>query len=319
MLFCCEAKTQTNLVYNGDFEIYDMCPLNPSTPGDLQIEHCLGWTAPTKLATSDYFNICNNSGTKLAGVPKNLLGYQQPYNGNGYCGFFASIVDSGSGQPYIYREYIQTRLVQKLENNKMYNFSFYVSSSGLSNTHSLIKVGALFSSSNYTANTFAPIFESPQIVNKTMFLSDTLNWIKIEGSFESNGNEEYLTIGYFENETIDTLNNHYDSFNPYYRILSYYYVDGLTLKELPCNVNIPNVFTPNNDKINDEFKLEMCDTLNFNISIYNRWGDTIFQSNSIHKSWDGKDKQGNDCDDGTYYFVATAAYKKEKGFVQLVR
>jgi len=52
LLFCCEAKTQTNLVYNGDFEIYDTCPLNPSTPGDLQIEHCLGWTAPRKLGVS---------------------------------------------------------------------------------------------------------------------------------------------------------------------------------------------------------------------------------------------------------------------------
>ena len=74
MLFCCEAKTQTNLVYNGDFEIYDTCPKNISTPGDLQIEHCLAWTAPTKLGTSDYFNVCNNSTlNKFAGVPKNFL------------------------------------------------------------------------------------------------------------------------------------------------------------------------------------------------------------------------------------------------------
>lgn len=90
-------SAQQNLVYNGDFEIYDTCPVNISTPGDLQIEHCLGWTAPTKLGTSDYFNVCNNiTFAYQAGVPKNFFGYQQSFQGNGYSGFYACIVDSTS-------------------------------------------------------------------------------------------------------------------------------------------------------------------------------------------------------------------------------
>ncbi len=319
ILFCCEAKTQTNLIYNGDFEIYDTCPISPSTPGNLQIEHCLGWTAPTKLGTSDYFNICNNTSVmQLAGVPKNLLGYQMPENGSGYCGFFASIVDSLSGQPYVYREYIQTKLTQTLEENKSYSFSFYVSSSE-SNTHSLIKLGALFSSTSYSSNTYAPIFAIPQIINNTNFLSDTLNWSKIEGSYIANGSENYITIGYFENNTVDTLNNHYDSFNPYYRILSYYYVDGINLMELPCNESIPNVFTPNQDGINDLFKVNLCDSINFNLVIYDRWGLKIFETNKFKQGWDGYTTSGVPCIDGSYFYLVTTENKKKKGFFQLIR
>ncbi len=319
-MFCCEAKTQTNLVYNGDFELYDTCPTNISTPGDLQIEHCLGWTAPHKLGTSDYFNVCNNlTFFKQAGIPKNFFGYQYPYNGNGFCGFYSSIVDSFLGQPYIYREYLQTKLTQPLEKNKSYGFSFFVSACGESNTHSLINLGALFSSSNFSANNYDPIFASPQIKNKNTFLFDTLNWMKIEGTFMANGNEEYLTIGYFENATVDTLNNHYDPFNFYYTIETYYYVDGVSLLELPCTINIPNVFTPNGDNVNDEFKIELCDSTNFNLIIYNRWGNIIFESSKSQAAWNGRTTSGEVCVEGTYYFAVTTDSKKEKGFIQLVR
>ena len=320
ILFCCEAKTQTNLVYNGDFELYDTCPTNISTPGDLQIEHCLGWTAPHKLGTSDYFNVCNNlTFAQQAGVPKNYFGYQMPLNGDGYSGFHSSIVDSIDGKLIIYREYLQTKLVQPLEKNKRYGFSFFVSACGESNTHSLINLGALFSSSDFFAINYNPIFVSPQIKNTNTFLSDTLNWIKIEGTFSANGNEEYLTIGYFENTTLDTLNNRYDPFNPYYRIWSYYYVDGVSLLELPCTVNLPNVFTPNGDKINDEFKPELCDSTNFNLIVYNRWGNVLFETSRYYASWDGRTTSGEMCSDGIYYFVVTTDTKKEKGFIQLVR
>jgi gliding motility-associated-like protein len=320
MLFCCEAKTQTNLVYNGDFEIYDMCITNPSTPGDLQIEHCLGWTAPTKLGTSDYFNVCNNvTSTHLAGVPKNFFGYQMSFNGDGYCGFLASVVDSANGQPYIYREYVQTKLIQPLTRNKIYNFSFYASNCGESTTHSLIKIGALFSSNSYLANNYMPIIATPQIVNKTNFLSDTLNWMKIEGSFIANGNEEFLTIGYFENKTLDTLNNHYDPFNPYYKVVVYYYIDGVSLVEFPCDENVPNVFTPNNDKVNDTFKIELCDTNKFNLVIYNRWGIKMFETNKHELGWDGHTTSGEECSAGTYFFIVNTENKNKKGFIQLVR
>jgi gliding motility-associated-like protein len=306
-------------VYNGDFEMYDTCPNNISYPNDLQIEHCLGWTAPTKLGTSDYFNVCNNATSfKIAGVPKNFFGYQQAYNGNAYCGFYACVVDSFNNQPVIYREYLQTKLQFRLEKNRNYQFSFYLSASS-DNTHSLIKVGALFSSLNYIANTFAPIFAKPQVSNTTQFLADTLNWMKVEGTFVADGTEDYLTIGYFETGNADTLNNHYDPFKPYYVVSSYYYVDGVSLIELPCVVNLPNVFTPNDDGINDEFMVQLCDSTQTELTIYNRWGNKVFETTDVNISWNGRTTSGELCSEGSYYYVVITRGKKEKGFIQLVR
>jgi gliding motility-associated-like protein len=307
------CKAQTNLIYNGDFELYDTCPSNPSLPGDLQIEHCLGWTAPTKLATSDYFNVCNNSGSGLAGVPHNLIGYQEPYNGNGYCGILAWVnqIDSNySGGRYIYREYLQTKIAKSLVAGQGYHFSFFVSCDG--NNYAIEKLGALFSQNNFNANSYDPIIETPQIINQKGVISDSVEWTEIEGSFISDGTEEYVTIGYFVNETDvnDTLN----LFGEFASTFSYYYVDGITLTE--NEIFIPNVFTPNQDNNNDYY------TLHFDFKsfiIYNRWGTKLFESNNNSKSWDGRDLNGNEASEGIYYYLLNTEKKNYKGFIQLLR
>ena len=314
LLFCCEAKTQTNLVYNGDFEIYDTCPTNPSTPSDLQIDHCLGWTSPTKMATSDYFNICNNSLSQLAGVPLNLLGYQAPYNGNGYCGIFAWNVSLSSGS-INYREYLQTKLIQKLEPSKTYSLTFYVSFYGAN--YSLTKIGALFSQNNYNSNGYTPIIATPQIVNQNSTLGDSLNWMKIEGIFTATGNEEFLTIGYFEDtlSVSDTLNIYKE---PLVFLDSYYFIDGVNLIEIPCSLVLPNVFTPNQDGVNDVLKFTSCDDI-IKTTIYNRWGNKVFETDEVNHYWEGRTTSGEECVNGNYYYIVETKEKNIKGFVQLIR
>src|ERR1700740_2272350 len=111
---CCETKSQTNLIYNGDFEIYSSCPTGYSDPSQVpnyEINKCQGWTTPT-YGTSDYFNICSSN--PFVGVPTNGLGIQQPYNGNAYCGFLA-LSFNGQGSCYsgdYWFEYIQGQLSQ---------------------------------------------------------------------------------------------------------------------------------------------------------------------------------------------------------------
>jgi len=301
------SKAQ-NLVYNGDFEIYDSCITNISTPGDLQIERCAGWTAPTKLGTSDYFNICNNSLNGFAGVPNNQIGYQQPFNGNGYCGLVAFDITFNVD----YREYIQTKLLQPLVSGNKYKLSFYVVTPFIGYT--VEKIGALFSVNNYTGNNFSPIVANPQIVNQNGFLTDTLNWTKIEGEFIADGNEEYLTIGYFTDSlNLDTLNTSPDSI--LVAPLSYYYVDGIELTVVESEVIIPNIITPNGDGTNDLFQL------NFPVlrtEIYNRWGQQLFKSEN-DAFWDGRTTAGNEAPDGTYYYLITTKEETFKGFVQVIR
>ena len=70
--------------------------------------------------------------------------------------------------------------------------------------------------------------------------------------------------------------------------------------------SIPTVFTPNGDNNNDTYQLkgdyDPCfDTLN--IKIYNRWGQLVFESKDSFFEWDGKDLNGKNCDQGTYFVM----------------
>ncbi len=69
-----------------------------------------------------------------------------------------------------------------------------------------------------------------------------------------------------------------------------------------CDVNIPNVFTPNGDDINDQFYIEnLYMHPNSNLKIYNRWGRLVYENKNYDNSWNG-----NKLSDGTYYYVFDA-------------
>lgn len=66
-----------------------------------------------------------------------------------------------------------------------------------------------------------------------------------------------------------------------------------------------NVFTPNGDKINDKFVPAVIGNTSYNIKIFNRWGQMVFQSNDSKNNWDGN-VNGNasqPCPPGTYYYI----------------
>ena len=62
-----------------------------------------------------------------------------------------------------------------------------------------------------------------------------------------------------------------------------------------CNFYVPNGFTPNNDGINDVFAPKyICGfngvVTNYQLRIFNRWGQLMFFSESPNAFWDGKYK-----------------------------
>lgn len=92
---------------------------------------------------------------------------------------------------------------------------------------------------------------------------------------------------------------------------------------------LPNVFSPDNNGINDMFKpfpyryIESID-----IKIYNRWGQIVFKSNNPDILWNGKNINTNkDCSEGVYYYVCKVNEKHLKGiesryitgYIQLLR
>lgn len=69
---------------------------------------------------------------------------------------------------------------------------------------------------------------------------------------------------------------------------------------------IPNVFTPNGDGNNDEFYIPNSGLKEYSIEIFDRWGVKIFESTAPEIRWDGRSTSGQQCTDGTYYFVLHA-------------
>jgi gliding motility-associated-like protein len=82
--------------------------------------------------------------------------------------------------------------------------------------------------------------------------------------------------------------------------------------ENDCYIDIPNVFTPNGDGINDYFlprQLLARGLTEFKMSIYNRWGQLIFESKSLNGSgWDGR-LNGENQPEGVYVYIIDAAFK----------
>jgi len=67
------------------------------------------------------------------------------------------------------------------------------------------------------------------------------------------------------------------------------------------SIYIPNTFTPNGDGTNDTFTAKGYGILEYNMYIYDRWGDMIFTSNDMSKGWDGK-MNGQLCQQDVYVY-----------------
>jgi len=63
--------------------------------------------------------------------------------------------------------------------------------------------------------------------------------------------------------------------------------DSVTIEVTESEIDIPNVFTPNDDSFNDKFCVAFKSIVKYNIWIYNRWGRLVFSSNSPENCWDG--------------------------------
>ena len=67
---------------------------------------------------------------------------------------------------------------------------------------------------------------------------------------------------------------------------------------------IPNIFTPNGDNINDVYKMQTCGVYDYEIEIFNRFGEKLFESNSLNINWDGR-VSGRPLNSGVYFYTIT--------------
>jgi gliding motility-associated-like protein len=74
------------------------------------------------------------------------------------------------------------------------------------------------------------------------------------------------------------------------------------LKACECEMFIPNSFTPNEDGRNDYFfPVAQCEYSYYNLTISDRWGNTVFYTTNINGKWDGRFK-GNLCPEDIYVY-----------------
>jgi gliding motility-associated-like protein len=71
------------------------------------------------------------------------------------------------------------------------------------------------------------------------------------------------------------------------------------------NLNVPNIFTPNSDGLNDVFRPEGKGIAEYSLQVFNRWGNLIFETTQYNNGWNGK-IDNEPAPAGTYFFLLKA-------------
>lgn len=96
------------------------------------------------------------------------------------------------------------------------------------------------------------------------------------------------------------------------------------------NIKFPNIFSPNDDGVNDTFSPMNCPAFVKEISVvvYNRYGAKVYDNVGPELNWEGKNNAGDDLPSGTYYYQISVQFEQLsresqtftfKGWVELVR
>jgi gliding motility-associated-like protein len=102
------------------------------------------------------------------------------------------------------------------------------------------------------------------------------------------------------------------------------FMDDISISEGICAFYMPNAFTPNKDGRNDLFKLPYpVNGSNYKLSVYNRYGQLVYETTQMPEGWDGTYKQ-QEQPPGVYawtvvYTDQNGIVQKANGWVQLIR
>ncbi|MBP8823282.1 MAG: gliding motility-associated C-terminal domain-containing protein [Flavobacteriales bacterium] len=87
---------------------------------------------------------------------------------------------------------------------------------------------------------------------------------------------------------------------------------------------IPNLFTPNNDGVNEVFRVTGGNLAALDVQVFNRWGQEVARLERVNQVWDGRTMAGEELSAGTYFYTLQAVGKDARhydlnGTVILVR
>jgi len=259
-----------NLVYNGSFEvresIYDQyhnlwsdCPYNADHFDFFQLAKAKGWSNPngpysfyinggtliSLHSTSDFFHNCSCNPDEIptwvplceVSTPRSVWyrNYQYPRTGEGYAGSIM-ILKWGADFSVDNGEYIKSKLITTPIKDSIYRLRFYINkSNGCS--YSAKSQGALLSATSYSyGNLIKGIMDStliPQVLNPYGYITDTINWVKIEKDIILDGTEMYIIIGSFD---IGKDNGRYE-YHSAYEFKASYLIDDISLYPISAPID----------------------------------------------------------------------------------
>jgi gliding motility-associated-like protein len=82
-----------------------------------------------------------------------------------------------------------------------------------------------------------------------------------------------------------------------------------------CDIYVPDAFSPNGDARNDEFVIypgTTCTFGDFQVRIYDRWGNLHFKSEQFDFAWDGR-SGSEDLPQAVYYYVISYSLQADPG------
>ncbi|MEZ5043689.1 MAG: gliding motility-associated C-terminal domain-containing protein [Saprospiraceae bacterium] len=97
---------------------------------------------------------------------------------------------------------------------------------------------------------------------------------------------------------------------------TYHYDIKLDLGKCPCPLFVPNAFSPNGDGMNDQLELyASCLFRDFDLKIFNRWGELLYQANGPEVYWDGTSK-GKRLPSGVYVYAIDYSWEIYPGHLR---
>lgn len=102
----------------------------------------------------------------------------------------------------------------------------------------------------------------------------------------------------------------------------YTITDTATILNKICTLSAPNIVSLSSLVGNNMFFVQYDGIAEFHCSILNRWGNVIYEYSDPAGGWNGKNKNGEIVEEGTYFYIIDATFEggreiKEHGFVQL--
>lgn len=99
--------------------------------------------------------------------------------------------------------------------------------------------------------------------------------------------------------------------------------DSIDVAVVESAIAVPKIFTPNADGFNDEFRVAYTSIVQFNATIFNRWGRQVYQWTNPQTGWNGT-INGKPAPEGTYFYLIRAQGAEGKtytlkGHINLLR